>query len=179
MVLIVFLVWVLWATRHLFKNVERLDQPSFKKSYGALYASIDVRKGRKALIFITVFCLRRLFVGIVACFGQQHSLMQLFLTALLSHLMLYWQVKVWPMDGARQNALFLLNEYLYLVCICVLMGFSEFNADAERRFELGWFYLAFIGLIIVINVAVLVYEIVKGIKTYCRNKKIQKQRKKI
>ena len=45
-------------------------------------------------------------------------------TALLSHIVLVWYVKVWPMENKRQNILYFMNEYLYLGCVFYMPAFS-------------------------------------------------------
>ena len=108
------------------------------------------------------------------------------LTAILSHLVLYWQVTVWPMEGFLLNGLYLANEYVYFICCVYYLGFTEYNGDAEERFTLGWAFIGFFGLILALNVCIISYQIIKGIIDYCKRRtlkqkwiKVQQERQKI
>ena len=178
-ILVTFLVLLYFVQRHLFKNMKRLKEKSFKQSYGTLYTPCDVDKGRKAIIFVTVFCLRRFMVAILVAFLVKHPLAQILLTLSLSTVVMLWHLKVQPMESWQQNLLYSGNEYLYLACCFYTMGFSQYNISAEIRYQSGWLYLVFIGLIVLLNVVVMLFEIIRGIILYCRRRKMQKRLKKV
>lgn len=62
-----------------------------------------------------------------------------------------------------------------MACICCSTGFTMYNPDPETRFIVGWVYLGFLGLILVLNVTVLSIDIVIGIIAYCKAKKERKR----
>lgn len=93
--------------------------------------------------------------------------------------MLVWHAKVWPMESTRQNILYMANEYLYLACCFYTMAFTEYNSDPQVRFSQGWFYLGFIGLIVLGNIVVLGIDLFIGVRDYCRKRKQKKLEQKI
>ena len=111
------------------------------------------------LLFITIFCVRRLLVAMVSAFLVKYPILQILLTLLLSTLVLIWHLTVWPMESRLQNLLYFFNEYFYTACICFSLGFSTYNYAPETRFIMGWIYLGLLGLILVLNVTVLIIVI--------------------
>jgi len=43
------------------------------------------------------------------------------------------------------------------------------------RHSLGWFYLSFLAVILALNVAMMVYDLVKSVIDACRRRKIRKR----
>ena len=178
-ILIGFLLLTYIVTRHLFKIIKRLKDLSFRQSYGTLYVPCDVEKGRKAVIFVAIFCLRRFIVAIFVAFLVNHPLAQILLTITASSLVFLWHIKVNPMESFHQNLLYSGNEYLYLACSFYIMGFSQYNFSPEVRYRNGWIYLVFVGGILILNVVLMLYEIIKGIILYCKRRKIKNHIKKV
>lgn len=80
-----------------------------------------------------------------------------------------------------QNMLYLANEYLYTICTICALGFTNYNVTPETRFIIGWVYLILLGLILLPNVVVMLYDIAKGIINYFKkrseNKKVEAEKK--
>ena len=63
------------------------------------------------------------------------------------------------MENNRQNVLYIINEYMYLTCAFFLLGFSTYNYAPEVRYQIGWFYIAFLGVILGFNVLIMLADI--------------------
>jgi len=87
------------------------------------------------------------------------------------------------MDSTRYNVLYLVNEYMYMCCAVVTMAFTDFSPDPETRFQIGWFYLSLLGLMLVINVVVMVQDIVLSailfFKRRRQRRQVEEKRKKL
>ena len=79
------------------------------------------------------------------------------------------------MENARQNVMYLLNEYFYFGCICFSLGFQQYNLTPEVSLAMGYFYIGILGLLLLINVTVITIDVILGIKNYCRQRKHRKR----
>ena len=170
MILAVFALMIWPLTRVVIKNKARLLDPDFRQRFGTLYIPCETHRGVIPLLFIAIFCTRRLLVAIVSVFFVNYPLLQILITLLLCTGVLIWHLISWPMENSRQNFLYFTNEYLYSVCICCSPGFSEYNYDPETRFIVGWFYLAFLGAILLLNITVMLIDIIAAAIAYCKNR---------
>ena len=98
-VLIGFLLMATFFTCFLIKNKGRLKDLNFKQSYGTLYTACAINRGNLPLVFVVVFCVRRLAVASIIAFLGDRPLLQFLITAVLCHIVLLWHVKVWPMES--------------------------------------------------------------------------------
>ena len=167
------MIWPI--TMVVIKNRKRLIDPDFRQRYGTLYTPCETHNGVMPLLFITIFCVRRLLVAMVSAFLVQYPMLQILLTLLLSTLVLIWHLTVWPMESRVQNLLYFLNEYLYTACICCSLGFSNYNYAPETRFIMGWMYLGLLGLILVLNVTVMIIDITSKAIQFFRDRKAKKK----
>ena len=159
-------------TRYLIKNMANLNKLYFKQSCGTLYTPCETSKGKLPLIYLVIFCTRRLLFALTIAFLIEYPMLQICLTALISHFVLIWHVMVWPMESKRHNILYLINEYLYMGCCFFTLAFSEYNPDPETRLKCGWIYLLFIALIVIANFVVMIIDMVLGIMDYCHQRKL-------
>jgi len=122
------LIFVL--TRVVMKNKARLKEVTFRQKFGTLYTPCAIDRGYAPLLFITIFLGRRLLVAISLGLLLEQPLLQLVAAQILSTVVLFWHLKVWPMENTRQNVLYLMNEYMYIACATYALGFSSYNYDA-------------------------------------------------
>ena len=73
-ILVSFLILTTVLTWHVFKNVKNLNKPAFIQAYGTLYLPCDTRRGKWPLIYIAIFCGRRLLVAIIVSFLPENPL---------------------------------------------------------------------------------------------------------
>ena len=169
-VLITFSIMIWPLTHIILKNRKRLVDPNFRQSYGTLYTPCETHAGVWPLLFITVFLVRRLLIAMVSSFLINYPLFQILITLALSTVVMFWHVLVWPMENTLQNVIYLLNEYLYSLCSLWSLAFSDYNVSPETRFVMGWFYLGLLGLILLPNLSLILYEIGKGIVSFCMDR---------
>ena len=55
-----------------------------------------------------------------------------------------------------------------------MFGFSTYSYAPEVRYEIGWLYTSLLSLILLINVAVMITEIVLGVKLFLKKRKYKK-----
>ena len=147
-----------------------LGHPKLKASIGTLYQNVDTVDKPYALLFTPIFLLRRLMFASVAVMSE-NATVQLFVTIYCSLALIAFYVIVWPMNDTVNNVLQLGNEIFFLVCVHVMLTFTEFTTDPVKRHEIGATYLYFLALNVTVNVALIGYTIIKQVIDYCRKRK--------
>jgi len=71
--------------------------------------------------------------------------------------------------------LFLVNEYFYFACVVYTFAFTNYTPDPDSRFQIGWFYLSFLSIILLVNVVVMVFDTVQGLILYCKRRKFNRR----
>ena len=61
--------------------------------------------------------------------------------------------------------MYMLNEYVYLICSFFLLSFSQYNYKARVRFETGWLYVCLLGVILAVNMLTLILDVFFTVKT--------------
>ena len=67
-ILVIFCLMIWPIQRVIFKNKKKLLDPQFRQKYGTLYTPCETHKGILPLLFITIFCVRRLLVAMTCAF---------------------------------------------------------------------------------------------------------------
>ena len=70
-----------------------------------------------------------------------------------------WAQVVLPMEKRSLNAQMIINEYLLLALCYVSLGFSQVAHDTYTIFQLGYVFLAFLSLLIFINVCIVAWSL--------------------
>ena len=80
-----------------------------------------------------------------------------------------------PVVDERLMKIEILNEYFCLLCISMFLQFSDINSNIEIREALGWNFILFVGLILVVNTLLILWVTLKetwiSIKERCNRKK--------
>ena len=63
------------------------------------------------------------------------------------------------MEKRSLNAQMIINEYLLLALCYVSLGFSQVADDTYTIFQLGYVFLAFLSLLIFINVCIVAWSL--------------------
>eukprot|EP00353_Schmidingerella_taraikaensis_P013120 CAMPEP_0185573812 /NCGR_PEP_ID=MMETSP0434-20130131/5420_1 /TAXON_ID=626734 ORGANISM="Favella taraikaensis, Strain Fe Narragansett Bay" /NCGR_SAMPLE_ID=MMETSP0434 /ASSEMBLY_ACC=CAM_ASM_000379 /LENGTH=103 /DNA_ID=CAMNT_0028190161 /DNA_START=445 /DNA_END=756 /DNA_ORIENTATION=+ len=71
--------------------------------------------------------------------------------------------------------LYLLNEYLYLTCAFLMLGFTAYTVQPETRYDNGWVYTGFLGAILAVNVFIMLFDVCISAKTALKRCKLRKQ----
>lgn len=59
-----------------------------------------------------------------------------------------------PYKTALNNVVEILNESFVIATVYIMHGFSLFIPSHRTRYQLGWFYLGIVGVVIILNLAV-------------------------
>lgn len=122
--------------------------------FGSLYSDLDVNSKLKTFQ-ITVFLLRRAFIGISIAFCSNYYFVQLQMLLVSSLFCLCFLIIARPYETMKTNIVEMINEFLDICTIYLLHCFSFFIPNVETRYKIGWVYLGVVGLVFVINVAVM------------------------
>ena len=102
---------------------------------------------------------------------SENATVQLFVTMYSSLALIAFYVIVWPMTDTVNNVLQLCNEIFFLVCIHVMLTFTDYTTDPVKRHEIGTGYLYFLAVNVTVNVTLIGYTIIKQVIDYCRKRK--------
>ena len=164
LVLLAYLILTILLTRIVLRNKHKLQDSAFKSKFGTLYTPCEIERGSGPLYFILIFCLRRWIIAISIGLYMDNAHLQLTLCQLLCTVVVAWHLQIWPMENNKQNMLYVLNEYMYLTCAFFMLGFTNYSYEPESRFQIGWFYLFCLGIILAFNIVVMFSDIVQGIR---------------
>ena len=102
--------------------------------------------------------LRRLFMAIVITFFKFDLVTQVLCGVYSSLLMLSWLITVQPFDSKLKNCLEISNEIFVLILSYTGFLFSDYVDSPISRYNFGFFQISLIGIPLVINIAVMLYE---------------------
>jgi len=153
------------------KQTTPLAHPRLKAKIGTLYQNVETVGKPKALLFTSVFLIRRLvFAAIVVLISEPNILVQLFLSMYASFGMIMFYVIVWPMNNVVNNIQQLINEVFLYMCLLFSLAFTDYTVGVEQKHDVGTFYLTFLAFNITINVALIMYTAIKQGIDHCRKK---------
>jgi len=138
----------------LIASPEGLKNETIMAHFGSLYSDLDVNSKLKTFQ-ITVFLLRRAFIGISIAFCSSYYFVQLQMLLVSSLFCLCFLIIARPYETMKTNIVEMINEFLDICTIYLLHCFSFFIPNVETRYKIGWVYLGVVGLVFVINVAVM------------------------
>ena len=161
-------VFPIWIAIFLTIKEEELPNPTFRSHYDSTYQNVDIYK-RQALYYTSYFLARRFCFAFLIVFCSKSVVLQVFLSDILSTLMLIFFTSVKPMRDTPNNAIQILNELFVLTCIWLMFWFTHFVGAPQTRYDLAWYFMYLIGFNMAVNVALLLYII--GRKIYLAARK--------
>jgi len=78
------------------------------------------------------------------------------------------------MDNTIHNVQQLGNEIVFLWCLHFMLVFTDYTTDPAKRHYIGFVYLIFMAVVIVINLVLIAYTIFKELQTKYRTKNDKK-----
>ena len=72
------------------------------------------------------------------------------------------------------NRLHLFNELCILGLTYLVLGFSDATADNNAIYQLGYVYLGFMAMTVFCNIALLIFGVIRSIKSSLKKKKQKK-----
>lgn len=151
-----------WSYCYLRKKYTRMPSAQFKMKFDSLYQNLDYFK-KRALPHTSWFLMRRLLFAAVIVFCQFSIVLQVFLADILSTLLLIFFITVKPMYDRTNNVIQIVNESVVLVSVWLMFHFTEFVTDPEDRYDLAFYFLYFVAVDVALNVALLVFTLLKKI----------------
>ena len=125
-VLIILVLWIVFATVYPTLNKSKLEEPTFKRKFGSLYTGISTKRCI-AIIYTAVFCLRRLALVLFLLWlgkSKDQALIYAYI-AIYSAFLLYLS-HAWPNEDPTMNRLEHFNEIcviaLHYTMICYVYG---------------------------------------------------------
>lgn len=139
---------------------KKLEEESFRKTFGSIYLGVEVKKGITAKMHMTFFFLRRLIlvVFLTPTLGLIHYTLQSVASIVI--LCYYFTVKPWT-DRTQYklevfNEMFLLFGFTYFTYM-----FSDFVPKSNDRFYYGWIFIYMLGAFIGTNLIILLITVVQ------------------
>jgi len=77
--------------------------------------------------------------------------------------MLAFFISVRPMNDHFNNFIQIVNEVTVLICVWLMFHYTEFVADANTRYNLGFYLMYLVAVDVVLNVIFLFYFLGKKI----------------
>ena len=150
-----------------------------RAKYDSLYKDVIVNrengqvKGFLPLLFTTSHCLRRIIIPVVVVFlASMYN--KVIILAVMTQIQLLWLMIIKPMERDSVNVLHVFNEFSFLLLVYLVIGFSDASPDNNSIYELGYFYLAVIALVVLLNMLILISTVIGSIIAKLRDKKKKK-----
>ncbi len=112
-------------------NKNRLNEPKFKASYGAMYMNYSTNK-TSAFIFNVFFILRRLvFALTLVRFFSDIIVINVLIQIKMSFVLIIYIYKIWPFEMSRDNWIEIINEssilFVYYLTLGVIVNDENLN----------------------------------------------------
>jgi len=83
----------------------------------------------------------------------------------------------WPYKTLLNNVVELLNECFVILTVYIMHGFSFFIPDRSVRYDIGWVYIGVVGIVFLLNMAVIIQKFVVFILLKVKHFKAHRQLK--
>jgi hypothetical protein len=151
-----------------------LKNSTIKTLFGSLCSGLDVEKQINAQ-FTTLFLLRRLIVGVTIAFFKTYYFVQLEILMVSSLFCLCFILLCMPYKTWLNNVVEMLNECFVILTVYIMHGFSFFIPSRRVRYDIGWVYIGVVGVVFLLNTAVIIQKVVLFV--LLKIKKFQAQKK--
>ena len=122
-----------------------------RQMYEKLYSNISLKRSKYSQLYYPIFMIRRFLFIIVPLSFQNKPGIQLSLLIFLSSLYIIWYIMLWPHNMRKLVYIELTNEVFFMILNYHMVAFTLFNPDLQTQFNMGWSYLLFMGLLILVN----------------------------
>jgi hypothetical protein len=156
------------------KNKETLGEESFQRKFGTLYQNLK-HKPDSVYLFNTFFCLRRFCVGLSTIYRSDLLIVNIYVNVFSSLLIIKFLFDYKPLNSRLLNGFEIVNETFTLFITYFMFLFTDFILDVEYRYKLGYRFVAFVGFIFFVNVALVFIDMVRSAKIQGKRTKYQKK----
>lgn len=157
--LLILIVLPVFSYFFLKKNRAKFNDEKFELSYGTLYQNLNPKKD-STLIYISIFCLRRVVIALCTVFINDYHIVNIFINIFLSLAMLKFLIEKQPMEYRFLNFLEISNEMFMLFFYYFMFIFTTWIPDAEARYKGGKIFMSYMIFIVGINIIVIIFDII-------------------
>lgn len=142
-----------------------LNLPSTQRKFSTLYQDIKVTKPfsdkKSVTVLYTPFFLstRMLFVVFMAFGAYNIFMLQLFGAVCAAMWTLCHLVSTEPHKDERMTNLEIFNTIILLMCFYLLVAFSPYMTDSNDQYNFGWFFIALLFLLYLVNIGQVIFAI--------------------
>ena len=155
-------------------NFDQLGTKEMQDRIGKMYVDISLTREHWAILFYPVFIFRRLlFVMIPLCF-QGQDFFQLQFLIFFNSLYIIFYAYLRPHIYSRLGYLEIINEFLFLVMSYHFLTFTLFNIDISSKYSMGFSYLAWMALLILLNFVNIALNSIRKFKRRQELKRLKK-----
>ena len=127
-----------------------------------MYLNVDYFN-EHALAFTPLFLMRRLLFAAVIAYLDVNIVLQVLLADILSTLLLVFYITIKPMYDKINNAIQIINECVVLLCVWLVLLFTEYVPSPEQRYDFAFVFLYVIALDAGLNLLIFIYILVKKV----------------
>jgi len=112
----------------------------------------------------TLFCSKRIILALTTVYLNDFVIASTYYYCFSSLFTIGFFMNNKPMSSKLMNKIEILNEFAIYLSTFVMFFFSDWIPDIEIRYTLGYVYLPGILTIVIVNLACVLYEMIKTIK---------------
>ena len=132
------------------------------------------------MIYNVIFCARRFAVVLSFFYLRDDPVKFLYGFLLIQTCYFIYLILCMPHSENEFNILELFNEGLIILILYTLLGFTATSVlSAEAQWTLGYVTIVLISAVVIVNLAMMVYQTFRRIKFYFAMKNASKQCKKL
>ena len=141
---------------------------------GLRFQQVDV------FIFASFILFRKTALAVIIVFSAESSfIFQINVLFIMSMALSIYMQHRNPFVLKEKLRISIFNEEVFLLCLVVILLFSDFVESPHTRYSIGWAYLALVTLCLLINLSLMVKNMAKSFSAYCKEKIANKKQKSI
>lgn len=155
-----------------------LKMKEMKASFNTLVLKID-KAGKWRVVNIAFFFGRRLITAMLLCLPvtNKYIFLQYVFILMTSHIYILYMVAVKPYQTPMMNAYVLANETFYSALIILIFIFSDATPQLNIKVVAGYCLIGAIFLLVIANIAYIIYNVKKGRASLKENVKRSKEKR--
>ena len=150
--------------------MDEMDEEAFVERYGDIYDDLVLstsKDKRQAAVFYPFwFCMRRLIFALVCIFFETHLWLQLSAAFVVGLINLGYLMAYRPFGEEKINNLEIMNEATSFILLYHVMLFSNYVEDAETRYLIGWSFIFWTCLNMLVHFGLLLKDTYLELKDY-------------
>lgn len=164
----------------LFIKNEKLRKKGFHNRWGALYSNLNLRHkidSKWSRAFTLIFVIRRIIYIFTSFYLTGSTIVQVLIIIFFQVSMLIYQGDIRPGRDRITNRFDMFNEMLVLICKDTFIVFTDWLPNKEAQFQVGWYWMSFLLLTMLINLVYIIFLSLRDIKLmYVKYSRIYRQK---